>query len=211
MHIDTLNFDRCHLLVVGDLMLDEYVWGDVDRISPEAPVQVVAVKNQEYTLGGSGNVVNNLIALGAQVSVLGVIGPDPDGKLLLNKLDDLGVDTRGIIQEDRRLHQRKEVLLPARWRLYEDEKLVEHDVLIRNISLGGAYTEYINGEKYRLFVNDTSLSLGLVARLPGSQEPLMLDCKPVRFHITRDYLGVGLRYTEMADAASQISLNRFLT
>ena len=99
MDTDISKFDQTHLLVIGDLMIDEYVRGEVDRISPEAPVQVVAVKNQEYTLGGSGNVVNNLMNLGARVSVLGVTGKGSDAKLLLNKLDALGADSRGIIQE----------------------------------------------------------------------------------------------------------------
>jgi D-beta-D-heptose 7-phosphate kinase/D-beta-D-heptose 1-phosphate adenosyltransferase len=96
---DLSKFDQCRLLVVGDLMIDEYVWGDVDRISPEAPVQVVAVNNQDYTLGGSGNVVNNLAALGADVAVLGVVGTGRDGKLLLKILSELGSDPAGIIQE----------------------------------------------------------------------------------------------------------------
>jgi len=96
---DLSKFDQCRLLVVGDLMIDEYVWGDVDRISPEAPVQVVAVNNQDYTLGGSGNVVNNLAALGADVAVLGVVGTGRDGDLLLNILSELGSDPAGIIQE----------------------------------------------------------------------------------------------------------------
>jgi D-beta-D-heptose 7-phosphate kinase/D-beta-D-heptose 1-phosphate adenosyltransferase len=98
-NFDLSNFENCRLLVVGDLMIDEYVWGTVERISPEAPVQVVEVYNEEYTLGGSGNVVNNLVTLGAQVSVLGVIGTGRDGKQLLNNLSDLGVDARGVIQE----------------------------------------------------------------------------------------------------------------
>jgi D-beta-D-heptose 7-phosphate kinase/D-beta-D-heptose 1-phosphate adenosyltransferase len=96
---DLTQFDRCRLLVVGDLMIDEYVWGNVDRISPEAPVQVVAVNNQDYTLGGSGNVVNNLAALEADVAVLGVVGTGRDGDLLLNILSKLGPDPGGIIQE----------------------------------------------------------------------------------------------------------------
>jgi D-beta-D-heptose 7-phosphate kinase/D-beta-D-heptose 1-phosphate adenosyltransferase len=96
---DLARFDQCRLLVVGDLMIDEYVWGNVDRISPEAPVQVVAVNNQDYTLGGSGNVVNNLAALGAHVAVLGVVGAGPDGQLLMNLLAELGSDPAGIIQE----------------------------------------------------------------------------------------------------------------
>ena len=61
--MDILKFSECSILVVGDLMIDEYLWGEVDRISPEAPVQVVAVQNEEFTLGGCGNVVNNLVAM----------------------------------------------------------------------------------------------------------------------------------------------------
>jgi len=99
MHFDISKFDKTHLLVIGDLMIDEYVRGEVNRISPEAPVQVVAVNNEDYTLGGSGNVVNNLMALGASVTVLGVVGEGSNGKLLCDQLNTIGADTRGIIQE----------------------------------------------------------------------------------------------------------------
>ena len=98
-NLELSDFEKCRLLVVGDLMIDEYVWGTVERISPEAPVQVVEVYNEEYTLGGSGNVANNLVTLGAQVSVLGVIGTGRAGAQLLKNLSALGVDTRGVIQE----------------------------------------------------------------------------------------------------------------
>jgi len=98
-NIDLPKFEKCRLMVAGDLMIDEYVWGNVDRISPEAPVQVVAVRSEEYTLGGSGNVAHNLVSLGAKAAVLGVVGTGKDGKLLLNKLQELGVDTRGVVQE----------------------------------------------------------------------------------------------------------------
>jgi D-beta-D-heptose 7-phosphate kinase/D-beta-D-heptose 1-phosphate adenosyltransferase len=99
MHTDFSKFDKCHLLVVGDLMIDEYLWGEVDRISPEAPVQVVAVNTEDYTLGGSGNVVKNIATLDAAVSVAGVIGTGRNGQLLLQKFKDLGVNTDGIVQE----------------------------------------------------------------------------------------------------------------
>jgi D-beta-D-heptose 7-phosphate kinase/D-beta-D-heptose 1-phosphate adenosyltransferase len=98
MNINISKFDQTHLLVIGDLMIDEYVWGKVERISPEAPVQVVAVQNQDYTLGGSGNVIHNLVTLGARVTVLGVVGKDSDGKLLIDQLDAIGADTGGVIQ-----------------------------------------------------------------------------------------------------------------
>lgn len=107
MKIDIDKFDRCKVLVVGDLMIDEYIWGKVDRISPEAPVPIVLVKNDDFTLGGSGNVVNNLVALGADVSAIGVIGSGLNGKRLLKKFHELGVDTEGIIQEPNRPTTRK--------------------------------------------------------------------------------------------------------
>ncbi len=105
--MDISKFDRCNILVVGDLMVDEYLWGDVERISPEAPVQVVSIKDEDYSLGGSGNVVNNIVALGAKVSAVGVIGTGRDGQFLLNKLNELGVDIAGIFQDSDRPTTRK--------------------------------------------------------------------------------------------------------
>ncbi|MGD8524402.1 MAG: D-glycero-beta-D-manno-heptose-7-phosphate kinase [Desulfobacterales bacterium] len=107
MDIDLSKFDHCHILVVGDLMIDEYLWGEVDRISPEAPVQVVSVQNEELILGGAGNVVNNLVALGAKVSIIGVVGAGTNGTLLRDKLDELGANTHGVITEPDRPTTRK--------------------------------------------------------------------------------------------------------
>ncbi|MEA1946325.1 MAG: D-glycero-beta-D-manno-heptose-7-phosphate kinase [Thermodesulfobacteriota bacterium] len=107
MPIDISKFDKCNLLVVGDLMLDEYLWGEVDRISPEAPVQVVSINNEDFALGGAGNVVNNVVALGAKVSAAGVIGSGKNGQILLNKFKELGVDTAGIVQEPGRTTTKK--------------------------------------------------------------------------------------------------------
>ena len=111
--IDISKFDQCHLLVVGDLMLDEYLWGDVDRVSPEAPVQVVSVNKEEFALGGAGNVVKNIVALGATVSVVGVIGTGRNGRLLLNEFNELGVDTTGIIEEPDRTTTQKTRIIAA--------------------------------------------------------------------------------------------------
>jgi len=113
MSIDISKFNQCHLLVVGDLMLDEYVWGEVDRISPEAPVQIVAVKNEDYALGGSGNVVNNIAALGAKVTVAGVIGSGSNGQLMLQMFQQIGVDTAGIFQEPDRPTTKKTRVIAA--------------------------------------------------------------------------------------------------
>ena len=101
------RFDRCRVLVIGDLMIDHYVWGEVDRISPEAPVQVVAVNSEEDTLGGCGNVANNIVALGGKVALAGVVGDGVDGDLLLSKCHALGVDTEGVVREPGRHTTRK--------------------------------------------------------------------------------------------------------
>jgi D-beta-D-heptose 7-phosphate kinase/D-beta-D-heptose 1-phosphate adenosyltransferase len=107
MTFDIEKLAGCRILVVGDLMLDAYLWGDAERISPEAPVQVVSVTSEEHMLGGAGNVINNLVALGADVSAVGVIGSGPDAQLILNQLKALGVQTGGVIQDPQRPTTRK--------------------------------------------------------------------------------------------------------
>jgi D-beta-D-heptose 7-phosphate kinase/D-beta-D-heptose 1-phosphate adenosyltransferase len=81
-----------NVVVLGDVMLDEFVWGDVTRISPEAPVPVVDVRRESVHLGGAANVLANLIALGARGSVVGVVGNDNAGERLRNGLRELGTD-----------------------------------------------------------------------------------------------------------------------
>ena len=84
------------ILVVGDLMLDRYLTGTVDRISPEAPVPVVRVEGESLALGGAGNVAANVVALGASCEVVGVVGDDSEGKVLLDRLGALGVGVQGV-------------------------------------------------------------------------------------------------------------------
>lgn len=85
------------ITVIGDLILDRYIWGTVERISPEAPVPVVLVKRGEDRLGGAGNVVRNLCSIGAKVSVCGFIGDDEEGRVLLGLLDKEGVEKDGVM------------------------------------------------------------------------------------------------------------------
>ncbi|HTG88480.1 MAG TPA: D-glycero-beta-D-manno-heptose-7-phosphate kinase [Pyrinomonadaceae bacterium] len=92
-----------NVVVLGDVMLDEFVWGDVTRISPEAPVPVVDVRRESIHLGGAANVLANLIALGARGSVVGVVGNDEAGKRLRNGLRELGTDANdNLIVDDGR-------------------------------------------------------------------------------------------------------------
>ncbi len=90
------------VLVIGDLMIDHYIWGSATRLSAEAPVPIVNVKNESTTLGGAGNVVQNLVALGAKVTVAGVIGNDAAGGQLIEILKSEGVKTDTIIKDNTR-------------------------------------------------------------------------------------------------------------
>lgn len=96
---------RC--LVVGDLMLDEYLWGTAERISPEAPVQVVDVQREDLRLGGAGNVANNLRTLGCRVTLASVIGADDNGEALVRGLTEREIDTGGMFREPGRRTARK--------------------------------------------------------------------------------------------------------
>ncbi len=95
------------VLVVGDAMLDEWIWGRVSRISPEAPVPVVAVSDHSFTLGGAGNVANNLRAIGVRVAFAGAVGDDVEGRLLLELFDKIQVDRSGAITAHDRPTTRK--------------------------------------------------------------------------------------------------------
>jgi D-beta-D-heptose 7-phosphate kinase/D-beta-D-heptose 1-phosphate adenosyltransferase len=85
------------VVVIGDVMIDEWIWGRVSRISPEAPVPVVAVRDHSFTLGGSGNVANNLRALGADVSFVAVVGDDAEGERVRALLTGIGCDASGVV------------------------------------------------------------------------------------------------------------------
>ncbi|MEO8446254.1 MAG: D-glycero-beta-D-manno-heptose-7-phosphate kinase [bacterium] len=90
------------IFIIGDVMLDRYLLGDVTRISPEAPVQVFDIRNSEYRLGGAANVSFNVKTLGADPFLIGVIGNDSEGKILIRALSDLGMNTSGLITEETR-------------------------------------------------------------------------------------------------------------
>lgn len=96
------KFDSLHVVVVGDVMLDKYWWGDIERISPEAPVPIVALHHEESRLGGAANVALNLKALGAKVSIASVIGDDANGILLASLCAEQSMDTSLLLKSKQR-------------------------------------------------------------------------------------------------------------
>lgn len=101
------GFRTVRLLVVGDLVLDEYVWGEVERVSPEAPVPVVHVREETVVLGGAANVARNVVALGGSVSFCSVVGEDWAGRCAVDLIKNLGIDSGGLLVAPGRLTTRK--------------------------------------------------------------------------------------------------------
>jgi len=91
------DFNSLNVLIIGDVMLDSYIWGAVERISPEAPVPIVTVKKKDFRLGGAANVALNIASLGARPILCALIGDDDDGKKLLQRLDDRKISKAGIV------------------------------------------------------------------------------------------------------------------
>ncbi|GAB3979402.1 D-glycero-beta-D-manno-heptose-7-phosphate kinase [Spirosoma terrae] len=113
MTIDELfdQFDKLRVLIIGDVMLDSYVWGRVERISPEAPVPVVTVNHRELRLGGAGNVLLNVQALGAEAIICSVIGTDEPGDKLVGELGERGLNCDGLIRSNDRVTTIKERII----------------------------------------------------------------------------------------------------
>src|ERR1700754_4328118 len=97
------NIAQLKVAVAGDVMLDTYWWGNVERISPEAPVPVVAVTKKEQRIGGAGNVALNIASLGATVSMISLLGKDDDGAQLTSLLQQNNINTQYLVQSQNRV------------------------------------------------------------------------------------------------------------
>jgi D-beta-D-heptose 7-phosphate kinase/D-beta-D-heptose 1-phosphate adenosyltransferase len=109
----SLSDNKPKILVIGDLMIDHYLWGSCERISPEAPVQVINVTSESTVLGGAGNVISNLYSLGAVVDIISVIGESGASKELKELLSAINVDTQYLITQKDRITSKKSRVIAA--------------------------------------------------------------------------------------------------
>lgn len=121
------------VLVVGDVMLDRYIWGDVSRISPEAPVPILLQKSEQYLPGGAANVAANITALGGEAQLAGVIGDDPAGTILAETLERSGISAAGLVRVPGQSTTEKIRLMGGRQQLLRVDR--ERDVAIAEHAL----------------------------------------------------------------------------
>lgn len=122
------SFSSLRVAVVGDIMLDTYMWGHVERISPEAPVPVVLVDKKEYRIGGAGNVALNCRALGSEVTVFSVTGDDEDGKQLEQLLNSNGISTEGLVRRSERITTNKTRVISRNQQMMRLDKEMTADI-----------------------------------------------------------------------------------
>ena len=173
------------LVVVGDLMLDHFVVGGVDRISPEAPVPVVRFDHDSFRLGGAANVAHNAAALGARVHLVGIIGNDDAGEMIRSELAKLGIDSSGIVSDGGRRTTRKLRIVTSRNQQvaridYEDDREVDGDVeatIVSRIEQLSTAADAILISDYLKGAVSRGVAAGAIKAARGRRIPLLVDPK----------------------------------
>jgi D-beta-D-heptose 7-phosphate kinase/D-beta-D-heptose 1-phosphate adenosyltransferase len=195
------------VLVVGDVMLDRYITGSVDRISPEAPVPVVRVESEASALGGAANVAANVAALGAKCVVVGCAGRDADGEVLRHELEELGVGTGGLVLTEERPTTVKTRILARRQQVVRFDHEVEADAspgladaIARTIASLGADADVVVMEDYNKGVLVPSVIRVALKTAERTGAPTVVDPKRRNFF---EYSGATVfkpNAKELADA-----------
>lgn len=142
------KFSSVKAAVFGDVMLDTYWWGNVERISPEAPVPVVSMHHREQRIGGAGNAALNLVSLGAQTSLFTVLGDDDDAKILTSLLSKNNINTDYILQNGNRITTNKTRVMGRNQQMLRLDAEVTHDIAQDDeLKLIQSFSEYIKKEK----------------------------------------------------------------
>lgn len=202
---------KLNVLVVGDLMIDAYTWGKVTRISPEAPVPVVNVTKTESRLGGAGNVVMNLVSLGANPFVVSAVGDDARGIELKNLLTQQGVDVSGIVEDASRPTTVKERVLAGSQQLLridaETDQLVSPDIslqLLENVKHLIPKMHVVIFEDYDKGVLSESLIQEVIALAKMHHVPTVVDPKKRNFF---SYAGVDLFKPNLSELKAGLNLS----
>ncbi len=206
------KFSNTGILVVGDLMVDQYIYGKVRRISPEAPVPVVEVNQETLLLGGAANVAHNVQSLGGNVFIAGSIGRDDVGKILINKFNEIGFDTSGIVIDGKRPTTVKTRVIAHSQQVVRFDREIKSDISRSTMVLILDYIESCLPHIKGIIISDYCKGLitrGLIRKileLAGPRRFVTVDPKIGHFHY---YKGVGLITPNVNEASfgSGIDIN----
>lgn len=172
------------ILAIGDLMIDHYLWGGCERISPEAPVQVVDIARETTVLGGAGNVINNLVALGAQVRVGGVIGDDENGEELRSMLRAINVDGEGLSLQAGRKTSKKSRIIASNQQILRYDRESKDPIAPQSEEALLTYVARVIGECDIVILSDYGkgviterVAQGVIASAKASGKKVLVDPK----------------------------------
>lgn len=206
------KFNGLQILVIGDVMLDAYVMGKVNRISPEAPVPIVSLENEDARIGGAGNVALNLLALGAKPIICGVIGEDSSGDKLLNLFEKNGISTDGLVKSMVRKTTVKTRVISNKQQLLRIDSestfsLLESEEIKLNNTIQNIINQGIDGiifEDYNKGVLTDSVIQNTIKIAKEKDIPTAVDPKKENF---LSYKGVSLFKPNLKELKEGLNLN----
>ena len=206
------KFNGLRILVIGDVMLDAYVMGKVNRISPEAPVPIVSLENEDARIGGAGNVALNLLALGAKPIICGVIGEDSSGDKLLNLFKKNGISTDGLVKSIARKTTVKTRVISNRQQLLRIDSestfpLLESEEIKLNNTIQNIINQGVDGiifEDYNKGVLTDSVIQNTIKIAKEKDIPTAVDPKKENF---LSYKGVSLFKPNLKELKEGLNLN----
>jgi D-glycero-beta-D-manno-heptose-7-phosphate kinase len=206
------KFNGLRILVIGDVMLDAYVMGKVNRISPEAPVPIVSLENEDARIGGAGNVALNLLALGAKPIICGVIGEDSSGDKLLNLFEKNGISTDGLVKSMARKTTVKTRVISNKQQLLRIDSestfpLLESEEIKLNSTIQNIINQGIDGiifEDYNKGVLTDSVIQNTIKIAKEKDIPTAVDPKKENF---LSYKGVSLFKPNLKELKEGLNIN----
>ena len=206
------KFNGLQILVIGDVMLDAYVMGKVNRISPEAPVPIVSLENEDARIGGAGNVALNLLALGAKPIICGVIGEDSSGDKLLNLFEKNGISTDGLVKSMVRKTTVKTRVISNKQQLLRIDSestfpLLESEEIKLNNTIQNIINQGVDGiifEDYNKGVLTDSVIQNTIKIAKEKDIPTAVDPKKENF---LSYKGVSLFKPNLKELKEGLNLN----
>ena len=206
------KFNGLRILVIGDVMLDAYVMGKVNRISPEAPVPIVSLENEDARIGGAGNVALNLLALGAKPIICGVIGEDSSGDKLLNLFEKNGISTDGLVKSMARKTTVKTRVISNKQQLLRIDSestfpLLESEEIKLNNTIQNIINQGVDGiifEDYNKGVLTDSVIQNTIKIAKEKDIPTAVDPKKENF---LSYKGVSLFKPNLKELKEGLNIN----
>jgi D-beta-D-heptose 7-phosphate kinase/D-beta-D-heptose 1-phosphate adenosyltransferase len=186
--MNRIRLKKSHIAVIGDLMIDHYLWGSCNRISPEAPVQVVSINKENSVLGGAGNVVNNLHSLDAKVSIFSVIGDDENAKEMQKLLSQSQAETICIVHElGRRTTKKSRILASNQQVIRYDDETIEDITLTSQSELLALLKQNFDDydvvllSDYGKGVLTSNLTQQIILLAKSFKKPILVDPKGINY------------------------------